>query len=358
MKLRPTLAILQSAVVITFIFALGSCTSHSGLKPSIEFDKVPPSAEGGRDRVGTISGHVSGSQPGQQIVIYAQSGPWWIQPRVETPLIPIQPDSTWSTQTHLGFQYAALLVNPDYRPPPTMDVAPAAGGSVVLVKIVKGTGSMPPLPTVPLQFSGYDWKVRATSAVRGGEDNLYDPDNAWTDASGALHLRISKKSDKWTCAHVSLTRSLGYGTYILAVRDISKLEPAAILSMHTYDPMGGDQHFREMDIEIGRWGEASRKYNAQYGVQPFYVPGNIAEFVEPAGTLTETMLWEPGRASFKTTRGSIRTDAPMVYEHVFSSGVPTPGQEVLELMFYVVASNKYPLQKDNEVVIEKFEYLP
>jgi hypothetical protein len=39
-------------------------------------------------------------------------------------------------------------------------------------------------------------------------------------------------------------------------------------------------------------------------------------------------------------------------------GVPSPGQELLEAMFYIVASKKSPLQKNTEAVIDKFEYLP
>jgi hypothetical protein len=74
--------------------------------------------------------------------------------------------------------------------------------------------------------------------------------------------------------------------------------------MHTYDRWGGEQHFREMNIEIGRWGDTVSKDNAQYGIQPFYVPGNMVRFTEPSGTLTHTLVWESGRASFKTVRGS------------------------------------------------------
>jgi hypothetical protein len=111
-------------------------------------------------------------------------------------------------------------------------------------------------------------------------------------------------------------------------------------------------------VEIGHWGDPGRKKNAQYGIQPFYVPGNITQFSEPTGTLTHTLLWEPGRASFKTVRASSsQPGAPAVYEHIFTSGIPTPGQEFLEFMLYPVASDKHPLQKGNEVVIEKFEYL-
>src|SRR5262249_1553810 len=268
-------------------------------------------------------------------------------------------DSTWSTSTHLGFEYAALLVDPGFRPPPTMDVAPTQGGLVAALEIVKGIGMPQLAPTKPLRFSGYDWKVRTIASDRGGMNNLYDADNAWTDAAGVLHLRIRKQADRWSCAEVFLTRSLGYGTYILVVRDTSRLEPAAVLSMNTYDDWAGEQHFREMDLAIGQWGDASNKKNAQYAIQPFYVPGNLVEFTEPPGALTHALHWESGRASFKTVRGSsIQAGAPVVAERVFTSGVPSPGHELIYLAFFVVASEKNPLQNENEVVVEKFDYLP
>jgi hypothetical protein len=129
--------------------------------------------------------------------------------------------------------------------------------------------------------------------------------------------------------------------------------------MNTFDDWGGDQHYREMDVEIGRWGEAANKNNAQYGVQPFYVPGNVFRFKAPPGTLTHSMHWESGRVSFKTIRGaSSNAEGQLVTEHQFTSGVPTPGQERVQLFFYVVASDKSPLQKGGEIVVEKFEYFP
>jgi hypothetical protein len=351
----------EKALLLLCCLLLSGCHSRQAAAgPTIEFTKIPPAAQGGRERVDTIAGRVIGARPGQQIVVYARSGPWWVQPWPDQAFIPIQADSTWDTPTHLGFEYAALLVDPGYRPPPTMDVAPIQGGSVVAVQIVKGVGPTQFAPTKPVNFSGYEWKVRTIASDRGGLNNLYDGDNAWTDASGALHLRMKKKGDRWSCAHVELTRSLGYGTYILVVGDISHLEPAAVLSMNTFDEIsGGDEHYRELDVEISRWGDATSKNNAQYGVQPFFVPGNLASFVAPSGTLTHSMHWESGRASFKTIRGaSIHAEAPIVSEHIFTSGVPSPGQERLQMSFYIVASEKSPLQKDSEVVIEKFEYLP
>jgi hypothetical protein len=347
-------AALASAVLISGCHA--QPTLHD---PVVEFTRIPPAAQGGRERVDVISGRVTNARPGQQIVVYARSGPWWVQPWPDTPFIPIKADSTWSSSTHLGFEYAALLVNPGYHPPPTMDTAPTAGGSVVTVETVKGVGTVQLAPTKPLKFSGYDWNVRTIAGDRGGLNNLYSPDNAWTDESGALHLLMKKRSGRWSCAEVELSRSLGYGTYIFVVRDVTHLEPAAVLSLNTFDDWGGDQNFRELDVEMSRWGAPDNKHNAQFGIQPFYIPGNLAPFTLPEGTMTHTMHWEPGRASFKTVRGSsVHPGAPVISEHVFTSRVPSPGQEKIQLLFYVVASVKSPLQKENEVVIEKFEYLP
>jgi hypothetical protein len=352
----------QPQIILLFVFCLflGACRFfNSSAPPSIEFTQIPPATRGGRDRVSTIAGRVKGARPGQRIVVYALSGPWWVQPWPDQPFLTISNNSEWSTQTHLGYEYAALLVGPDFHPPGTMDTPPTTGGSVVAVTIVKGVGTLPPPPRVPLQFSGYDWQVETTSGVRGGLNHLFAAENASTDSTGALHLRIIKKSGNWICAHVLLSRSLGYGTYTFVVRDTSHLEPSTILSMETYDEWGGDQHYREMDIEVGRWGDAQNIYNVQYGIQPFFAPGNLAQFTEPSGTLTYTMFWEPGRATFKLVRGSsARTGSPVVYQHVFTSGVPTPGKEQLEFMFYVVASDQSPQQNDAEVVVEKFQYLP
>jgi hypothetical protein len=348
------------------LLSLGLSVSVSGCRahkrsavPVIEFTKIPPAAQGGRERVDTIAGRVTGARAGQQIVIYARSGPWWVQPWPDKPFIPIQPDSTWSTPTHLGFEYAAMLVDPSYKPTSTMDVAPSQGDAVAAVTIVKGVGPPQLAPTKEISFSGYDWTVRTIAGDRGGLNNLYEGDNAWTDASGALHLRINKKNGRWACSEVELTRSLGYGTYILTVRDTTHLEPAAVLSLNTFDEWGGEQHYRELDVEFAKWGDAATKNNAQYGIQPFYAPGNVSGFPLPAGTFTHSLHWESGRASFKTVRGSsMSATAPIVAEHLFTSGVPSAGQEKLQMLFYVIASEKYPMQKENEVVVEKFEYLP
>ena len=111
-------------------------------------------------------------------------------------------------------------------------------------------------------------------------------------------------------------------------------------------------------MEISKWGDAERKNNAQYGIQPFFVPGNVAPFVAPSGTLTHSLHWESGRASFKTVRGSsIKLGAPVVFERVFTSGVPTPGQETSTLVLRDCQREK-PAEKRKCRLYPKFETSP
>jgi hypothetical protein len=206
-----------------------------------------------------------------------------------------------------------------------------------------------------LDFSGYQWAIRQTPGIPGGSPNMYDPANVWVDGQGSLHLRIARKAGGWTSAELNLSRSLGYGSYRFVVRDISHLEPAAVFAISTWDDSGA---YREMDIETSRWGEPTGK-NAQFVVQPYYVPANVVRFLSPAGPLTYSFTWEPGRVSFMTARGSAPgTKINLVAAHVFTSGIPSPGSESLHLNLYVFDNKRSPLQHGVEVIVEKFQYLP
>ncbi|MBX3278610.1 MAG: hypothetical protein KF868_11465 [Acidobacteria bacterium] len=85
-----------------------------------------------------IGGRAVGARAGQRIVLYARSGAWYVQPFVEDPFTSIQPDSTWKNSTHLGTEYAALLVEEDYRPPLTTESLPVVGNGVVVSSRVRG----------------------------------------------------------------------------------------------------------------------------------------------------------------------------------------------------------------------------
>lgn len=336
---------------------IGCRTAQIPSAPKIEFTKIPPASEGGPDKLDFIEGRVTGARPEQKIILFAKSGSWWIQPYLSQPYTEIQSDSTWKNAIHLGNEYAALLVEPEYHPPGRFDELPSTGQGIIAIASVKG-GENSNLESKIIKFSGYDWKIRTISSDRGGAMNYYDPANVWTDEKGFLHLRIRRKQDHWTCAEISLTRSLGYGNYNLVVQDISQLEPAAVLSMFTWDDLEAGQNHREMNIEITRWGDPSNK-NLRYVVQPFYVPANVAQFPIPRGTLIHSLNWKPGRAEFKTAAGfGSDKNSKIISEYTFASSVPAAGGETVHLILYVFGYSKQPLQKEAEVIIEKFEYLP
>jgi len=354
MRVGCSPAIRIGAVVLCGAVA-AACGGRSTAAPALEFTTVPIATEGGPTRVEPIEGRVTGARAGQRIVLYARSGGWWVQPLANEPFTPIAADATWKNKTHLGTEYAALLVDESFQPPPRLDALPAAGGPIAAVLSVPGTGAAERTQR-KLTFSGYEWLIRQVPSDRGGA-NDYDPANAWTDSDGALHLRIAGKPGQWSSAEVILTRSLGYGTYAFVVRDVSAFEPAAALGMFTWDDLGVEQNHREIGVEISRWGDVANK-NAQYVIQPYYVAANVVRFSAPAGRLTHSFRWAPGRVSFKTVAGALGAKAQAVAGHDLTSGVPTPGAETIRINFYVFGYGTVALKNGAEVVIEKFEFLP
>jgi hypothetical protein len=337
-------------------FLSTACSSKpTGQAVSIEFTQVPPADKGGPDTREAIEGRTVGARPGQRIVLFAKSGVWWVQPDARDPYTEVNADSSFRNLTHLGTEYGAALVEPGYSPPPQLDTLPTPGGAVVAVAVVAGRTPTGPVHHT-LSFSGYEWIARNAPSDRGGR-NEYDPANAWTDDHGALHLRIARAAGDWTCAEVSLTRRLGYGTYQFVVRDVSHLGPAAVFSIFTWDGPATEQNHREVDVEISRWGDPAGR-NGQYAVQPYYVTGNVARFTAPGGLLTHSLRWEPGRVAFHTVRGASLPGASVVFAHAFTSGVPASGDERVRLNLYVFRRSAQPLEQESEVVVQKFEYFP
>jgi hypothetical protein len=345
---RLTLSRRQILGIVPAVLCQACRREHNSNAASIEFTRIPQADPAGSARNDIIEGRITGGSPGQKIVLYAKTGKWWVQPLIDQPITDLRPNFKWTNATHLGTHYAALLVRDGYRPQSALDSLPQTDDNILAVAVVPGA-ERPPSPVV--DFSGYPWRLRDAPSSRGGQ-NVYSPSNISVDEQGAMRLRISKTEKDWSCAEASLTRNFGYGTYEFVVRGLEMLEPAAVFGMFTYDYASGTLHNREMNIEISRWGDPAKK-NAQYVLQPYYVAANVHRFNAPAGTLTFSLRWEEGRATFRTKRGS--TD---VSEHVFTAGVPSPGIESIRVVLYVYRAAREKLQHPMEVVIERFTYFP
>src|SRR5262245_45611100 len=144
------------------LVAVGCRRVAAQAEPSIVFDHVPPAEPGGTQRLSDIGGRVVGAGPGQRIVLYARSGGWYVQPFADAPFTSVRPDSTWASRTHLGTEYAALLVGPGYQPTSIVTALPGRGNGVVAVEVVAGT---PPLWRRPSFLFGLAVAVAAAGVA-------------------------------------------------------------------------------------------------------------------------------------------------------------------------------------------------
>ncbi|WP_433968495.1 hypothetical protein [Tunturiibacter gelidiferens] len=361
---NATLSVLLASFVLT-----GCHSSSKNSTPTVAFGKVAAAYQEdpykiviteGRDyKRDIMEGRVTGARPGQRIVLYAMTdGRWGVCRQSDLPFTNIEADGRWEASVHLGLQYAALLVDPTYNPPEQTESLPTVGNGVMALAVVNGEGPPPILPSPKiLNFSGYEWTTSTGPIFHAGSRNFFDPANVWTDESGALHLRISGSPGKWAAAEVKLMRSLGYGTYSFHLRDVSHLEPSALLTLVAWDGVGTESARHELDVELGRWGDPENT-NVNYVVQPYYVPANSVAFRVSPGAYTHSFHWEPGQVTFSTLAGSGNTGGRVLNRHVFTSGVPSPEGESVRIALYVFRQGKIPLKNENEVIIDKFEYLP
>src|ERR1700746_185672 len=366
----PVVASTARLSVLLMYFVLTGCRSSSiNSAPTLAFSKVPAADQESpyktditerSYKTDTIEGRVTGARQGQRIVLYAKTdGRWGSCQQSGQPFTNIENDGRWKASVHLGLQYAALLVDPTYNPPEQTELLPIVGNGVVALAVINGEGPAPVLPSSKiLSFSGYQWTTSSGPIFHAGSRNFFDPANVWTDETGALHLRISGSPGKWNVAELKLARSLGYGTYQFRVRDVSDLEPSAVLTLITWDGVGTESDRHELDIDLSRWGNLDNT-NVNYVVQPSYVPANYVAFRVPPGPYTHSFRWEPGKVMFSTVVGSGNAGAGRVInQHVFTSDVPPPGGESVRISLYVFGQGKIPMRNENEAIIDKFEYLP
>lgn len=344
------------------LFVIAAVVAACGTPPPrITFTEIPPAASGGPIRTASIAGRVEGARPGDRLVLFAKNKVWYVQPLRTRPFTAIDAQGRWRSVTHLGTEYAALVVSADYRPPSVTSKLPDLGAHVRAVVPIRGHtgegGSAVIGVAPPVQFSGYEWEVRQRKSDRGGP-NEYHPANAIVEADGALRLQLRQRDKVWTSAGVCLMRPLGYGTYVFIVRDMAEIDPAARLALFTYDPKGRAEHFREMNIDVWH-GDRAGTWRGQFVVQPNYLPGNMYRFSVPAGRVSHTMRWEPAVVAFKSMRGDfLEQPGAAIASQTFTTGVPGPGDERICMAYYYYRKSASEPRHDTGIVVERFQYLP
>lgn len=140
--------------------------------------------------------------------------------------------------------------------------------------IKTGNNKSPQGTSNTISFSGYTWIVKVSSDEKMGPGpNNWSNDNAYVDASGNLHLKLTQKGGQWYCAEVTSTQSFGYGTYQWDVEGrTDTLDRNIILGLFNYSDVDGRD---EMDIELSRWGHPDSN-NTNYTIYPAQGAANPA----------------------------------------------------------------------------------
>lgn len=105
--------------------------------PKIKITEVP-SKGAGSEPIESIAGTVGGVTVTEcKVVVFAHTNTWYVQPWIDSYDTAIKNDRTWRTDTHLGSEYAALLVKSSYKAPATTGKLPDIGGLVLAIARVE-----------------------------------------------------------------------------------------------------------------------------------------------------------------------------------------------------------------------------
>lgn len=203
-----------------------------------------------------------------------------------------------------------------------------------------------------IRFAGLDWNVKTSQGNVGPGPNFFGRNTVRVDQQDHLHLAIAPNQGHWVCSEVVSRRSLGYGEFRFVVRESANLDVNAVLGMFLWDTSAPEHHFREVDIELSRWGDAEKAVG-QFVVQPYTLPENMERFELPPGRATLSFRWSPGRILFRAL-----VNGQAVREHLFTKGIPEPGHENVRINLWLFRAAPPANGKPVEAVLEDFKFLP
>lgn len=214
-----------------------------------------------------------------------------------------------------------------------------------------------------LSFSGYTWTIKDSgTGTAGPGPNTWKTANAFVDANGYLHLKLSKNATTglWECAEVTSTTSFGYGTYQWQVdAPVNTLDKNIVLGFFNYSGVDGHD---EMDIEYARWGVATNPF-ANYSVYP--VQGVSAAYFHNATNFTTGGTYITSRFKrtstsvvFKSLNGFYDDDTNLAYTVTCTSPANTVStlSMPVHMNLWLFQGNAPTSASNVEVIVHSFKF--
>ncbi|NOT26379.1 MAG: hypothetical protein HOP16_09800 [Acidobacteria bacterium] len=131
------------AVVLTLVVVFGgglaAYAQAQSSKPTLNITTVPSfNANPDRETMEPIAGTVRDAPRDVRVVVFAHTNAWYVQPYLKAPFTDVR-DGVWQSSTHLGTEYAALLVTSTYKVPEReILLLPVIGADVLAIARVPG----------------------------------------------------------------------------------------------------------------------------------------------------------------------------------------------------------------------------
>lgn len=230
---------------------------------------------------------------------------------------------------------------------------------------VAALGVSPLCAAKTLWFSGMSWTVRP-NGVGGPANNHWCENNAFVDANGYLHLRITRTKGKWCAAEIRSDYPLGYGVYQFQVEGRPDLlDRNVVLGLFSYPTADvGPDTTNEIDIEFAKWGQASG--NAlNYTVWPVNLSLDPTTRTFPVSLTgnasTHRFIWQRESIRFQSTHGFYDDNRYPIADWTFAPAdyANRIASKPMPLHMNLWLFNKPPSNgKTVEVIIRQFKFTP
>jgi len=203
-----------------------------------------------------------------------------------------------------------------------------------------------------IHFSGYDWEVReGHGSTMGPGPNYFAATErqVWLDEKERLHLAITEDSGQWNCAELTLTQSLGYGTYSFEMVD--SLDPNIVAGLFTYE-----NDSSEIDIEFSRWAKPENE-DAQFVLQPGFHAGNHFRYRMPGLTAASihSFVWQPRQVDFLSVYQNGQTQT---WTYTGADIPISRNREKLKINFWLFRGKPPTNGQKPELIISAFHFTP